>query len=94
MPPLPQLPQVPQMRQVPHSSPVIFGDAHNDQSVADPATANPASATIGANTDVTTLSARALDELADRLYEPLTARLKTELWLDRERSGLLVNLRR
>jgi len=39
-------------------------------------------------------SGRALDELVERIYEPLTARLKTELWLDRERSGLMVNLRR
>ena len=29
-----------------------------------------------------------LDELARRLYEPLTARLREELWLDRERAGL------
>jgi hypothetical protein len=28
-----------------------------------------------------------LDELARRLYEPLSARLRAELWLDRERSG-------
>jgi hypothetical protein len=30
-----------------------------------------------------------LDELARRLYEPLTARLRAELWLDRERSGVM-----
>jgi hypothetical protein len=29
-----------------------------------------------------------LDELARRLYEPLTARLRAELWLDRERAGV------
>lgn len=28
-----------------------------------------------------------LDELARRLYEPLSARLRAELWLDRERTG-------
>jgi hypothetical protein len=28
-----------------------------------------------------------LDDLARRLYEPLAARLRAELWLDRERSG-------
>lgn len=39
-------------------------------------------------------SGRALDELVERIYEPLTARLRTELWLDRERSGLMVDLRR
>lgn len=39
-------------------------------------------------------SGRDLDELAERLYEPLSARLRAELWLDRERSGLMVDLRR
>lgn len=38
-------------------------------------------------------SGRNLDELAERLYEPLSARLRAELWLDRERSGLMVDLR-
>jgi hypothetical protein len=38
-------------------------------------------------------SGRDLDELAERLYEPLSARLRAELWLDRERSGLIVELR-
>ena len=28
-----------------------------------------------------------LDELARRLYDPLSARLRAELWLDRERTG-------
>jgi hypothetical protein len=32
-----------------------------------------------------------LDELARRLYEPLTARLRAELWLDRERAGVMSN---
>lgn len=35
-----------------------------------------------------------LDELADRLYEPLSTRLRAELWLDRERAGLICDLRR
>ena len=30
-----------------------------------------------------------LDEMARRLYEPLSARLRAELWLDRERSGVM-----
>jgi hypothetical protein len=30
-----------------------------------------------------------LDELARRLYEPLSARLRAELWLDRERAGVM-----
>jgi hypothetical protein len=36
-----------------------------------------------------TTSATDLDELARRLYEPLSARLRAELWLDRERAGLM-----
>lgn len=34
-----------------------------------------------------------LEEMARRLYEPLSARLRAELWQDRERSGLLTDLR-
>ncbi|WP_344172347.1 hypothetical protein [Kribbella lupini] len=34
-----------------------------------------------------TVSAAEVEELAKRLYEPLTAKLKAELWLDRERAG-------
>src|SRR5262249_56260101 len=35
-----------------------------------------------------------LDELARQLFGPLAARLKSELRLDRERTGLLTDLRR
>jgi hypothetical protein len=38
-------------------------------------------------------SATDLDEMAKRLYEPLTARLRAELWLDRERAGLVTDRR-
>jgi hypothetical protein len=34
-----------------------------------------------------------VEEMAQRLYEPLTARLRAELWQDRERAGLLTDLR-
>jgi hypothetical protein len=34
-----------------------------------------------------------LDELARQLFGPLSARLKAELRLDRERAGLLTDLR-
>ncbi|MFT4295578.1 MAG: hypothetical protein QM582_09210, partial [Micropruina sp.] len=33
-----------------------------------------------------------VDELARRLYEPLAARLREELWLDRERAGWLTEM--
>ncbi len=39
-------------------------------------------------------SAAELDEMAKRLYEPLSARLRAELWLDRERAGLVTERRR
>lgn len=35
-----------------------------------------------------------VDELVGRLYEPLAARLRAELWLDRERAGALMGLHR
>lgn len=34
-----------------------------------------------------------LDEMARRLFEPLSARLRAELWLDRERAGLMTDIR-
>ena len=33
-----------------------------------------------------------VDELVNRLYDPLAARLRAELWLDRERAGVLMDL--
>ena len=59
-----------------------------DPSVVQRATApGPAPAAAGAGpTDV--------EELARRLFDPLAARLKAELWLDRERAGLVTDLRR
>jgi hypothetical protein len=36
---------------------------------------------------------QSLDELARQLFDPLAARLKAELRLDRERAGLLTDLR-
>ena len=50
------------------------------------AAASPAAAPGGAGSKSKPTAAE-LDELAKRLYEPLSARLRTELWLDRERSG-------
>jgi hypothetical protein len=35
-----------------------------------------------------------LNELARRLFDPLSERFKTELWLDRERAGMITDLRR
>jgi hypothetical protein len=35
-----------------------------------------------------------LEELARQLFDPLSARLKSELWIDRERAGMVADLRR
>jgi len=35
-----------------------------------------------------------LNELARRLFDPMSERFKTELWLDRERAGMITDLRR
>jgi len=37
------------------------------------------------------MGADELNELADRLYDPLLWRLRAELWFDRERAGLLAD---
>ena len=66
------------------TEPPALGDAASaiTETVATAATpasgAPPAAAAAGTSN---------LDELARRLYEPLSARLRAELWLDRERSG-------
>jgi hypothetical protein len=35
-----------------------------------------------------------VEELVNRIYDPLAARLRAELWMDRERAGVLMNLHR
>jgi hypothetical protein len=35
-----------------------------------------------------------IQELVNQIYDPLAARLRAELWLDRERAGVLMDLRR
>ena len=58
--------------------------------------AGPAATTAGAAATGAAAAPGAvpLDELARRLFDPLAARLKAELRLDRERAGLLTDLRR
>lgn len=64
--------------EVPSPPPPVATDA--------PALTPPAAATSGAKDN--------LDEMARRLFEPLSARLRAELWLDRERAGLIADVRR
>lgn len=41
----------------------------------------------------TTATPEQLEEMARRLYEPMASRIRAELWQDRERAGLLTDLR-
>ena len=67
------------------------------QLAADPPAAAPAAAPSAAPAGpagpAAPMNGAELEEMARRLYEPLTARLRAELWQDRERSGLLTDLR-
>jgi hypothetical protein len=67
------------------------------QRAADPPapapTAAPPAAPAGPAGPAAPMSSSELEEMARRLYEPLSARLRAELWQDRERSGLLTDLR-
>lgn len=51
----------------------------------------PTSMTVAPST---TPPATDVDELVNRLYDPLAARLRAELWQDRERAGVLMDLGR
>ena len=57
-----------------------------------PALPDPASTISAAGT--TSEPKDDLDEMARKLFEPLSARLRAELWLDRERAGLITDVRR
>jgi hypothetical protein len=58
-----------------------------------PAPSAPATATAPAAGHTPAPASPPLDELARQLFGPLSARLKAELRLDRERAGLLTDLR-
>ncbi len=69
------------------------GAAHNAVATAAGA-AGGAIAAGGAAAGAANALPTDLDELARRLFDPLSARLKSELWLDRERAGMIADLRR
>lgn len=58
---------------------------------APPSPAEPSSAPAGGSG---TAAGVDIEDLARRLFDPLSARLRAELWLDRERAGLIADLRR
>ena len=62
------------------------------ESAPSPAPAPTVTATAGPSP--TLQPAGDVEELVNRLYDPLAARLRAELWLDRERAGVLMDLGR
>jgi hypothetical protein len=56
---------------------------------SEPPAESPAPAVSPAPAPPTGAAPTDLDEMARRLYEPLSARLRAELWLDRERAGVM-----
>jgi hypothetical protein len=69
-----------------------FAVQRDEAPAVEPAAAQPAVQTAAAPAPAAPapakgVSAAEVEELAKRLYEPLTAKLKAELWLDRERAG-------
>lgn len=72
--------------------PAPVGDAPAAPPV--PSAAAPAEPGAGVPAVPTVPTGASLDELVRRLFDPLSARLKDELRLDRERAGLISDLRR
>ena len=68
-----------------------LGPAHAAPAAAPAGGAGPAGSAAPA---VAGAPAMQLEELARQLFDPLSARLKSELWIDRERAGMVADLRR
>ncbi|WP_344809070.1 hypothetical protein [Microlunatus ginsengisoli] len=67
--------------------------AATEVQLAEAAPASAAAPAGGAAAPGGPASGSDIEEMARRLYEPLSARLRAELWQDRERAGLLTDLR-
>jgi hypothetical protein len=77
------------------SSPTVQREPEVAAPSPEPApTAAPAATTISASAAAGPAPSQDVDELVNRLYDPLAARLRAELWLDRERAGVLMDLGR
>jgi hypothetical protein len=79
---IPTTPAIPMAQEVPTVTPVV--------QMAETSSAAPATSTAAPGAPQGTAGVD-VDEMAKRLYEPLTARLRAELWLDRERAGLVTD---
>ncbi len=73
-------------RQVSDGSPTV-SEPTVSMSTGDASAPASAARSAAAGPDAMGSSGGNLDEVARRLYEPLAARLREELWLDRERAG-------
>jgi hypothetical protein len=76
--------------------PTIQRAPEEDSPPANPPPVEAAPATTVSATPAATPAAPPMDmdELVNRLYDPLAARLRAELWLDRDRAGALMDLGR
>lgn len=72
---------------------IPVAQAVSEQTGPEPASSAPAGAAPAAAHGAAPSPAD-VDALVGRLYEPLAARLRAELWLDRERAGALMDLHR
>lgn len=59
-----------------------------------PAVTDSVQAAAPVTTAAPDASHTSVEDLVNRLYDPLAARLRAELWMDRERAGLLMDLDR
>ena len=92
----------PEMCTVTFDSPVVQRETDGGApSAAAPATQEPSTGGTAAPTTTATAQAGGgvpattnIQELVNQIYDPLAARLRAELWLDRERAGVLMDLRR
>ena len=64
------------------------GNSSTETSPADNATTGTGTAAPSPTPAPAAAAPADLDEMARRLYDPLMARLRAELWLDRERAGV------
>ena len=77
------------------SSPTVQREPEAAPASPEPApAAAPAATMMSAPAAPGPAAAGDVDELVNRLYDPLAARLRAELWLDRERAGVLMDLGR
>jgi hypothetical protein len=75
-------------------APAVSPDDESSPAITPVPTAAPASTGPPSTPAGDVAAGPPLDELARQLFDPLVARLKAELRLDRERAGLLTDMRR